>query len=154
MDVLRRDTIKHLLRFIDDILLAETGVLGKSTSHSHTPTETEGRGRKSHTPSVTTVPREVTLTSNDRQARQKHIAVREERKKKTFPLPAGATEKTTVADASQLHNTPNTVDDTRLDDRATQAAERGSIACSPPREEVTRGTTPNNRYNYSETNST
>ena len=143
MDDLRRDTIRLLLQSADDLLLNDAVVLRKSSSHSHTPTETEDRGQKSHIPSVTTVPREVPLISDDRQARRRPIAVREGQTKKTFPLPATATEKTIVADASLSHNTPNNVGGARLDNRSTPAAERGSIADSLSGEEAVGSATPN-----------
>ena len=111
MDVLRREVNRFLLKSVEDLLTIETVISGLSSSHSHTPTEKEYRGRKSHIPSVTTVPRADTLASGDRQARRRHTAVREGQTKKTIPLPAVTPEKTIVADAGLFHRTPNNVED-------------------------------------------
>ena len=132
MDVLRRDIASFLLEYVDDILAIVTGLSDLSPSHSHTPTEIEDRGRKSHIPSVTTVPREVTLASGDRQARRRPIAVREGQTKKTVPLTAVTIEETTVADASLTHCTPNNVGDSRLDNRSAPVGGRDSTTDSLP----------------------
>ena len=132
MDVLRRNTIKQILRLLDDLVLSDIGFEEEAASHTITPEETKERGRKSHIPPVTTVPREGSPSSSDRQARWKPIAAREEEKKTTDPSPAATNGETTEAEAGQTHDTPNTVEGARSDDRSSPAAGQGSIPSSRP----------------------
>ena len=132
MDVFRHDGIKQIIVLLSDLDLNDFGLEDEATSHLHTPEETKERGWESHIPPVTTVPREGALLSSDRQARWRPIAVREVKKKTTDPSPAATNGETTEAEASQIHDTPNTVEGARSDDRSSPAAEQGSKVCSHP----------------------
>ena len=70
MDVLRLNSLRHLIVVLDNFDLE-----GNPASDTHTPDQTEERGRKSHIPTVTTVPREERSQSDERQARRRPIAV-------------------------------------------------------------------------------
>ena len=128
MDVLRHNGIRQIVVLLDVLDLNNLGLEEEVTSYTITPVETKERGRKSHIPSVTTVPREDSPISGDRQARRRPIAVRDEKKKTIDPLPAVTDEKTTEAESGQIHDTPNTVEGAHSDDRSSSAATQGSEA--------------------------
>ena len=132
MDVLRHNGIRQIFVLLDDLDLSNLGLEEEATSHSDTPEETTERGRKTHIPPVTTVPWEGSPLSGDRQARRRPIAVREVKKKTIDPSPAATNGETTEAEAGQTHDTPNTVEGARSDDRSSPAAGQGSIASSRP----------------------
>ena len=136
MDVLRHEGIKQIVVLLSDLDLNDFGLEDEVASYLHTPEETKDRGRKSHIPSVTTVPREGTVLSSDSQARWRPIAVRDAKWKTTDPLPAATSGVTTEAETSQTHSTPNSVGGTRSDDRSSPAAGQGSKLCSQPGAEV------------------
>ena len=110
MDVLRHNGIRQIVVLLDQLALNNLGLEEEVTSYTITPVETKERGRKSHIPSVTTVPREDAPLSGDRQARWRPIAVRDEKKKTIDPSPAVTDGKTTEAESGQIHDTPNTVE--------------------------------------------
>ena len=122
MDVLRHNGLRHLVILLDEIDLSNLGLEDETASHTHTPEKTEERGRKSHIPTVTTVPREELSESGDRQARRRPIAVRDEKEETIDPSPAATNETTTEAEAGQIHDTPNPVVDSRSDDCSSPAA--------------------------------
>ena len=132
MDVLRHNGIRQIVALLDELDLNNLGLEEEATSYTITPEETKERRRKSHIPPVTTVPREDSPISGARQARRRPIAVREEKKETIDPSPAATNEKTTKAEAGQIHDTPNTVEGARSDDRSSPAAEQGSKASPRP----------------------
>ena len=136
MDVLRHEGIKRIIVLLSDLDLNDLGLEDEVASHLHTPEETKERGWKSHIPSVTTVPREGAFISSDRQACWRPIAVRDVKKKTTDPSPDATDGETTEAETSQTHDTHNTVEGARSDDRSSPAAEQGSKICSHPGVEV------------------
>ena len=125
MELLQLKRLRNLINHLDEFGL---GLDGEDTSHSSPPEQTEERGRKSHIPSVTTVPRETRATSGDRQARRRPIAVPDEKEATPGSSPATTNTPTTAAEAGQVHDTPNPVEDSRSGDRSTPAAKQGSKA--------------------------
>ena len=102
MDVLPLNGLRQLIAVLDNFDLDDN-----PASHIDTPEQTEERGRKSHIPTVTTVPREDRAPSGDRQARRRPIAVLDEKEETPGSSPAATNETTTEAEAGQIHDTPN-----------------------------------------------
>ena len=146
MDVLRRNGLRHLVVLLDEIDLSNLGLEEETTSHTDTPEKTKERGRKSHIPSVTTVPREELPESADRQARRRPIAVRDEKDETKYPSPAATNETTTEAEVSRIRDTPNPAVDSRSDDCSSPAATQGSIV--GPRSGAGPGQTPPPSIHY------
>ena len=88
MDVLRLNGLRDLVILLDEFDLNNLGLEDVTASHSNTPEKTGERGRKSHMPTVTTVPREERSNSGDRQARRRPIAVRDEEEETPGSSPA------------------------------------------------------------------
>ena len=80
MDSFQANKLKKILLLIDDL-----GLEDETASHTSPPDQTKRRARKSHIPSVTTVPREERFSSVDRQALRNPSADQDGKKAPPYP---------------------------------------------------------------------